>query len=231
MAMITNTKNVQTFKQFQDALAAAVRWTHPDYTNNGITRERARRVAEAREALGGAVPPKTERKGEDPRGAVIAGLAPKTADEIAQIQHAWSKIEKRLDAGQSLHTLLTGADRATLAAILDGLPTRREVLESSEADSIIREVEQVAFRRLLEVGDEAAVSAHAQAAILDQADAWSESMAASVIGEPTIDQHSALQQSDPEGYAAIVSASADGVETSERVRTLDHMVQSGSLQL
>lgn len=228
MAMITNTKNVQTFKQFQDALAAAVRWTHPDYTNNGITRERARRVAEARKALGVAVPPKIERKGGDPRGAVIAGLAPKTADEIA---HAWSKIEKRLDAGQSLHTLLTGADRATLAAILDGLPTRPEVLDSSEADSIIREVEQVAFRRLLEVGDEAAVSAHAQTAILDQADAWSEFMAASVIGEPTIEQHSALQQSDPEGYAAIVSASADGVGTSERVRTLDHMVQSGSLQL
>ncbi|WP_461474465.1 hypothetical protein [Microbacterium sp. HJ5] len=137
---MTNAKNVQTFKQFQDAVNAAVRWTHPDYTNNGITRERARRVAEARKALGAAVPPKIERKGDDPRAAVIAGLAPKTADEIAQIQHAWAKIEKRLDAGQSLHTLVTTADRATLAAILDGLPTRPEVLKSSEADSIIREV-------------------------------------------------------------------------------------------
>ncbi|MHC2999564.1 hypothetical protein [Microbacterium sp. HJ5] len=69
----------------------------------------------------------------------------------------------------------------------------------------------MAFQRLVEVGDDAAVSAHAQTAILDQADAWSEFMAASVIGEPTLAQHSALQQSDPEGYAAIVSASADGV--------------------
>lgn len=122
--MMTNARNVQTFKQFQDSVSAAVRWTHPDYTNNGITRERARRVAEAWKALGAVVPPKTERKGEDPRAAVIAGLAPKTADEIAQIQHAGAKVEKRLDAGQSLHTLLTSADRATLAAILDGLPTR-----------------------------------------------------------------------------------------------------------
>lgn len=54
---------------------------------------------------------------------MIAGLAPRSADEIAQIQHAWAKIEKRLDAGQSLHALLTSADRATLAGILDGLPT------------------------------------------------------------------------------------------------------------
>lgn len=168
-------------------------------------------MAEARKALGAAVPPKIERKGDDPRAAVIAGLAPKTADEIAQIQHAWAKIEKRLDAGQSLHTLVTTAERATLAAILDGLPTRPEVLESSEADSIIREVQEVAFQRLVEVGDDAAVSAHAQTAILDQADAWSEFMAASVIGEPTLAQHSALQQSDPEGYPAIVSASADGL--------------------
>lgn len=41
--MTANTKNVQTFKQFQEALSAAVRWSHPDYTNNGITRERAPR--------------------------------------------------------------------------------------------------------------------------------------------------------------------------------------------
>lgn len=229
--MATNTQHVATVKKFQADVAAAVRWKHPDYNNSGITRERARRLAEARKTLAAAVPPKTERKGEDPRGGVIAGLAPKTADEIAQVQHAWSKIEKRLDAGQSLHTLLTSADRVTLAAILDGLPTRRDVLESSESDSIIAEVQQVAFRRLVEIGDEAAVSAQAQTAILDQADAWSEFMAASAKGEPTLAQHSALQQSDPEGYAAIQSASADGVETSERVRTLDHMVQSGSLRL
>ena len=71
----------------------------------------------------------------------------------------------------------------------------------------------------------------APTAILDQADAWSEFMAASVIGEPTLAQRSALQQSDPEGYAAIASASADGVETSERVRSLDNMVQIGALQI
>lgn len=51
-----------------------------------------------------------------------------------------------------------------------------------------------------------------------------------MIGEPTLTQHSALQQPDPEGYAAIASASADGVETSERVRSLDPMVQIGALQ-
>lgn len=230
--MAMNTQHVATVKKYQADVAAAVRWAHPDYNNSGITRERARRVAEARKNLRAAIPTKPERKGTDPRSAVIAGLAPKTADEIAQVQHAWSKIEKRLDAGQSLHTLLTGADRATLAAILDGLPTRPEVLDSSEAESIIREVQEVAFRRLLEVGDEAAVSAHAQTAILDQEDAWSDYIAASAeSGEPSLAVLSALQKADPEGFAAIQSASLDGVETSERVRSLDHLVQSGSLQL
>lgn len=231
--MTTNTQHVATVNKFHADVAAAVRWKHPDYNNSGITRERARRLAEARKNLRAAIPAKPERKGEDPRGAVVAGLAPKTADEIAQIQHAWSKIEKRLDAGQSLHTLLTSADRVTLAAILDGLPTRREVLESSETDSIIREVQQVAFQRLLEIGDEAALSARAQTAILDQADAWADYIAASAeSGEPSLAVLSALQQSDPEGYAAIQADSAvDYAETRERVRSLDHMVSVGVLRL
>lgn len=79
--------------------------------------------------------------------------------------HAWQKVAARLDAGQSLYTLVTTADRATLAAILDGLPTRPEVLEQQDGGAaVVAEVQALAFDRLVELGDEAAVGAQAQTA-------------------------------------------------------------------
>ena len=117
-----------------------------------------------------------------------------------------------------------------MAAILDGPPTRPEVLESSEADSIIREVERVAFGRLLEIGEESAVSAHAQTAILDPVDPWSAFLAASARGDPTLAHHPALQQSDPEGYVAIQSELAvSHAETQSGCARSTNMVSFGLL--
>ncbi|UXW85108.1 hypothetical protein NFX31_12900 [Microbacterium azadirachtae] len=232
--MSTNTQHVAAVKKYQADVAAAVRWTNPDYTNSGITRERARRVAQARKALAAAIPAKPERKGGDPRESVIAGLAPKTADEIAQIQHAWAKVEKRLDAGQSLHAILTSADRDTLAAILDGISTRPEVLSAGDGGaSIVAEVQQVAYDRLLELGDPEATKAHDSVALLDQAEAWSDYIAAlAEPGEPSLAVLSALQRADQEGFTEVQSGSPlEGVETQERLRSLDHLVATGSLQV
>lgn len=229
--MTTNTKHAATVRKFQAELAAAVRWTHPDYTHSGITRERARRVAEARKALRAAIPAKPTRAGADPRRAVLDSLAPKSADEIAVLNHTWAKVAARLDAGQSLHAILTTADRATLAAILDGIGTRPEVLSHSDGGaSVVAEVQQVAFDRLVDLGEQDAVAARASTAVLDQADAWADFIAASAEGEPSLGVISALQKADPEGFIAIRADSPlDSVETSERVRQIDRLVATGAV--
>ncbi|WP_336631114.1 MULTISPECIES: hypothetical protein [unclassified Microbacterium] len=232
--MVINTQYLATVKQYQTAIAEAVRWTHPDYTASGISRERAKRVEAARAKLRAAVPAKPDRKGGDPRGAVVSALAPCTADQVAVTAHAWQKVAARLDAGQSLHTLVTTADRATLAAILDGLPTRPEVLEQQDGGAaIVAEVQALAFDRLVELGDEAAVSAQAQTAILDQADAWSDYLAAlAEPGEPSLAVVSALHRADPEGLAATRPESpVDAADTAEQVRGLDHLVAVGGIAL
>lgn len=232
--MSTNTQHVAAVRQYQADVAAAVRWTHPDYTASGISRERAKRVEAARAALRAAVPAKPEHKGGDPRGGVVAGLAPTTADQVAVTAHAWQKVAARLDAGQSLYTLVTTADRATLAAILDGLPTRPEVLEQQDGGAaVVAEVQALAFDRLVELGDEAAVGAQAQTAILDQADAWSDYLAAlAEPGEPSLAVVSALHRSDPEGLAATRPESPlDAADTAEQVRGLDRLVSVGGIAL
>lgn len=75
-------------------------------------------------------------------------------------------------------------------------------------------------------------SANSQTAILDRVDARKVFSAASATSDPTLAQHSALQQSGPEGCAAIQAHSPVAqAETRERVSSLDHMVSVGVLQV
>lgn len=93
-------------------------------------------------------------------------------------------------------------------------------------------MQQIAFDRLVEVGDPEATKAHASTAVLDQVDAWADYIAASAAtGEPSVGVLSALQKSDPEGFSEVHAVTADDVETGERLRSLDHMVAIGVLQV
>ncbi|WP_263091699.1 hypothetical protein [Curtobacterium sp. RIT-PI-V] len=59
----------------------------------------------------------------------------------------WAKVEVRLNAGQNLAKLIESADRETLAAIVDQMPTRL-VTTSPEPEDAIAEIGALAVRRL-----------------------------------------------------------------------------------
>lgn len=219
----------EAYAAYRASSRDAVRFTDPNWTNSAITRERARRLTAAREALRRALPAEPKAAEGDPskRAEALAALLPRDAKSIAVTAHEWAKVSALLDAGRSLARMLQQAERTRLAAILDQLPTRLAV-ESPDPSGAIAEVEGMIFDRLVALGDRSATLAQAYDAVVARDAAWRAVILETIeAGAPTVSSLSALHYQSAEEYRATRDDRPDeAADTLEAIGKLDRVIQA-----
>ncbi|MFJ4074784.1 hypothetical protein [Curtobacterium sp. NPDC089991] len=159
---------------FRKAEREAVLFDNSDWHRRAVHDERIKRLESARETLEKAMPAPaaTDISAVQEKAAdALRSLRPANADAVAVTSNEWAKVEARLNAGQNLAKLIEAADRETLSAVIDRMPTRL-VSTSPEPEDAIAEIEALAVRRLAELGDETAASAIAAQRTASVASAW-----------------------------------------------------------
>ena len=218
--------HAQAYQRFRAELAEAVKWSNPDYTNSAITRERARRVMEARKNLLAAVPAEATATGQTP-AEYIDSLRPTTADQVAVAQFEWGQAKALLDSGRSLDQVIHAASPARLRAVAAYIDTLPDVVSSIVPDEVVAEVKSLVFDRLAESGDEGAAQVRAAHRSVAAPNAWRRVLSEALEGQPSLGAQTELHQADPEGWAGIDRsefASAD-IDVDQRVQALDRVVR------
>lgn len=211
-------KYADAYTAFRKAEREAVLFDNPDWHRADVHDERLKRLRAARKALRAATPARTAEGVSPAQGKAteaLGNLRPTHADEVALIGNEWAKVEARLNAGYNLAKIIETADRQTLAAIVDRMPTRL-IVTSPEPDDAIAEIEDMAVERLASMGDLTALASF-EARSADQiASAWG------AILEEVAEQHSVsttastmLFNADPDEWRMTVAQTPDD----------DHMVE------
>lgn len=235
--MALNTKLYQNaYAQYRADLQQAAQWTHADYSHNGITRERARRIVEARKKLQakipGALQPETLA---DTRPKVLDGLAPKSADQVSLVQHDWGTVQAALTSGRSLQQVVVEATSAErLAAIAANAEAWAYGQNTNDPAGVAADIRAMVYDRLVEIGYEPAVSANATNQQFAAHQAWHEVMTEALGTGQTLATVSGLHKADPDGYKAFATANADFDPSGDVGRTVAHidgLVGSGQMKL
>ncbi|MDT0182469.1 hypothetical protein Q9S36_20030 [Microbacterium sp. ARD31] len=202
--MTTATLIQSTVQARADLLATAL-IRDPHLTPEGLRARQRREIEAIRERLAGLMPAEPTAPDRQP---VLDALAPKSADDIALQAHQWSKVRALLDAGRDLPRIIADADRARLAAILDGLETMPEVLNDSRPEEVVDFVRGAVWDRLVEV-DPAAE----RVAVIERANApavaWRTILEGlSATGEIPFEGLVLLRQADPVAFDLLVDGDA-----------------------
>lgn len=156
---MTNTNYAETLRKFNADVKSAVSFHNPDFTNSAITRQRIELLQRARTQLASKLPATRPANPVEERAEIFDRLRPGTADAVAVTLNEWSKVQRLLESGRNFANLIAQADERRLAAIVDQFPTS-EFADTPEGDEIVAEVQELAFRRLVELGDLEAVRFH-----------------------------------------------------------------------
>jgi hypothetical protein len=202
---------------YRDEITAAMQISDESLSASGLGERQRAAVAAARTRLLAAVPPL-------PPGVqsadVLVGLAAKTADEIARMQHEQVKVQALLDAGRPLAQIIAEADDVRALAIADLVETLPQVLESNSGAEIVAEVRGRVFDRLADLGVDAAASVRAVEQQNAPVIAWHQVMTETAAGsDASVAAWQDVYRSDPEGYE-VVRAGFDG-HVDEWARRLD----------
>ncbi len=217
----------QAFQRYRTELAESVKWSNPDYTNSGITRERVRRLMEARKNLLAAIPAEATATGPTP-AEYIDSLRPTTADQVAVAQFEWGQAKAQLDSGRFLDQIIHAASPARLRAVAAYIDTLPDVVSSIAPDEVVAEVKSLVFDRLADAGDEGATQVRSAQQAVAAPNAWRRVLTEALEGQPSLSAQTELHQADPEGFAAMDRsefASAD-IDVDQRVQALDRVVRS-----
>ncbi|WP_434811856.1 hypothetical protein [Microbacterium sp. bgisy189] len=205
-------------QQYRTALATAMRFNDANLSEQGNAQRRRDIVSKARADLL-AKRPLLPQSGES-RDSVLASMTATTADEIARLQHAQSKVRARLDAGQPLSRIIADADEQTALAIADLVDTLPQVLQSNDGAAIVDETRSLVFDRLADLGVERAATSRDMAQRNAPAIAWHAAMTeAAEHGNASIGAWANVHRADADGYNA-VRDSFDG-QVDEWLRRLD----------
>ncbi|GEB94161.1 hypothetical protein [Microbacterium lacticum] len=235
--MTINTKlYVEAYAAYQAELAAAATWTHRDYSNSGITRERARRVVEARKKFQAKIPaalrPETLT---DHRPKVLDALAPKSADAVAVHSHEWATVEAALKSGRVIQQVIMEATSVErLAAILSHAEAFAYGQETSDPAGVAADLKSMVYDRLVQVDYEPAVTANTSNEQFAAHQAWHEVMTEALGTDQSLGSLTALHSADPEGYRALAVARATADPTGDvrqAVARIDSLVVSGDLKV
>ena len=226
----------EAYAQYRADLQQAARWTHADYSHNGITRERARRIAEARRKFEAKIPGALDAKTvADHRPKVLDGLAPKNADQVSVIQHDWGTVEAALNSGRSLQQVIVEATSAErLASIAANAEAWAYGQQTNDPQGVAADIRAMVYDRLVEVGYEPAVQAHHLNQQFAAHQAWHDVMTEALGSGQTLAGVTDLHKADPDGYRALALANAttdpDG-EVARTVKHIDALVASGQMKL
>jgi hypothetical protein len=215
----------QAFGNYLTAAQAAVKFHDPNYTNNAITKERAKRLQAARAELAKVLPSRIEREAAPDTSAMndaLAQLAVTNADTAAVSQNEWAKVKAMLDNGRNLAKLIEQSDQRRLMAIMDHLDTDLVAGTGDEA-GVRAEVSQAVLARLGDLGD-----AKAQAALAGQTAgahdrAWHEVIAQATRGEVNIPARTALKRASADDYDAAFPDTNEATTLAQAISHLDHV--------
>lgn len=227
---MTTTNYVEALKKFSTAQKAAVNFKDDNWTNSAITRERVKRLNQARAELLATIPDKPTEVDTSARGGVLEGLLPTNADSAAITASEWGKVEKLLGAGRNFVRIIEQADKRRLAAIIDQLPTHLDAQgdhSDKETAGIVAEVQDRVFQRLVELGDEdAAKVLQGESGTRRQA-AWERVVRETINGDVSIEAWSDLNRVAPDERAIAQDEDAgEAADIADKVRSLDHIASN-----
>jgi hypothetical protein len=194
------------YRAYITAAQEATTFTHADYSNSGITRERARRLATAREKLQQALPSETATdpaRVQDARAKALGVFAVTTADQATMADRQWAAVQRMLAAGRHIDQIVAGADKTRLTAILDHLETDL-ALSSADPEGVTAEVQSLALARAAALGvTEAQQYVEAQRAV-SYSTSWRDVIASTVAAESVpVSAFTGLYHSAPDEFAEI----------------------------
>jgi hypothetical protein len=224
---MTNYK--EAFATFQKAQKEAVKFTNPNFTNSAITRERYKRLQEARATLRDDFARITALStAGDPDAALAAAfetLATRDADSVAVANNEWSKVRAMLDSGRGLGQIIDNADRRRLSAILDH--AEELGIEAQDVEGVVIEVQSRVLDRLAGLGEQTAQAALEAVQQARYRDAWAAVAEETLEGRLTINSQSALFNAAPDEYRETLGADdPDSFEIGEAVAHLDRLAPS-----
>lgn len=221
------TNYAEAYSKFQKSIKEAVNFADPNWTNSAITRERIKRVKAARTELLKAVPEATGQPEQavEARAAVFAQLRPTDANTVAVTASEWAKVEKLLAAGRDLGQLIRTADRSRLAAILDQFPTSDVAVKTGDPEGVIREVEDLAFDRLVTLGDVQAKGVADASKVANHEGAWHQVIQEAARGNVSVGAQSALHKVAPEEFQATLGHPEEEANVAAKLKSLDHTAQ------
>lgn len=206
--MIDTNRFAAAVRGYRDEITAAMQISDESLSESGRGERQRAAVAAARARLLAAVPPFPQ--GAQSADDVLGGLAAKSADEIARMQHEQVKVRALLDAGRPLAQIIAEADDVRALAIADLVETLPQVLESNSGAEIVAEVRGRVFDRLADLGVDAAASARAVEQQNAPVIAWHQAMTETAAGsDASVAAWQDVYRSDPEGYE-VVRAGFDG---------------------
>ncbi|WP_010534674.1 hypothetical protein [Brachybacterium squillarum] len=197
-----NTNSYQAaYLTYRAALIESAKLHDPRLTPEANQAERYQARVKARQALRAAVPERVT--GPDPVEAVLATLAPRTADDIAVQGRERQKVETLLDNDRNLLAIVDAATETRCAVILDMLETSPRVLASADPEGAQVEVRARVMDRLTALGHDGAQKAQEVAQERALVNAWADVLEATADGqEPGYGPRATLFQADHDGYAA-----------------------------
>jgi hypothetical protein len=212
------------FAQFLVAQKEAVKFTNSNFTNSAITRERYRRLQEARETLRVSAAGHAVTLGTiDPEAALAEafdGILARDADSVAVANNEWTKVRAMLDSGRELGQIIDNADRRRLSAVLD----RIEELGTASGDpkGVTAEVQARVLDRLAALGDEKATAAVTARESAQHSAAWSKVIEEALAGPVSVGTRSALFNASPDDFRATIGQD-EWPEVDEAVQQLDRI--------
>lgn len=226
----------EAYAQYKADLAKAASFTHPDYSHNGITRERARRVVEARRKFQAKIPSALDESLlADRRPQVLDALTPKNADQVAVHGHEWAKVEAGLKAGRVLQQAVMEATTVErLAAIADHAEAWAYGQETSDPAGVAADIRSMVYDRLVQIDYEPAVQANTSREQFAAHQAWHDVMTEALGDDRSVETVASLHSADPEGYQSVAVANATFDPTGDvrkAVARIDNMVVSGELKV
>ena len=213
------------FRRFKTAERAAVQYSNDSLTRQALQRERARRLAAARDDFRAGAPqtdPASLEWAERKRQEALDALAPTDADSVALIGNEWAKVEALLDSGRNLEQLIVEASPLRLSAILDRMPTRL-IVTSTEPDAALAEVTSLALDRLETLEDPAALLATGLTKTANHSGAWGRviQQATTPFEEVGVPALTALYNASPEDYEAVQEHLGYDAALSNAIRAVD----------
>jgi flagellar motility protein MotE (MotC chaperone) len=226
---MTNTNYADTLRKFNADVKNAVSFHNPDFTNSAITRQRIELLQRARTQLAAKLPATPPANPVEERAQIFDRLRPGTADAVAVTQNEWSKVQRLLESGRNFANLIAQADERRLAAIVDQFPTS-EFADTPEGDAIVAEVQELAFRRLVELGDAEAVKVSQTEQVAGREAAWDRVLREASTGDVSIEAWQALNTYAPEEAAQAQDEDPlEAANIADKVTHLDHVARTTNL--